>query len=165
MAKMVGWGLLSFPVSCQLLVGRSGADLMTVRNPYMQKRGSTKVGPETTLEVTTCHCHHHLQQSTNPKPAHQREANGIAKGNQGLQPPGPGGGTGTRGVTPDPDLDPGTEAEVAEESIVVVNMLEPGAAQDQEISQNIVEIAKQGLIDQNTPTDECHMTTTCLINV
>ena len=139
---------------------------MTVRNPYIQKRGRTKVGPETTLEVTTSHYHHHLHQSTNPKPVHWREANGIAKVNQGLQLPGLGSGTGTLGV--DPDLDPGTEVKGIEKSIAVVNILRPGAAQDQEIGQNIMETAEQGLIDQiklNTPTDECHMTTTCLIKL
>ena len=123
------------------------------------------MGPETTLEVTTCHYHHHLHQSTNLKPAHRREANGIAKGNQGLQPPGLGRGTGTLEVDPDPDPDPdpGTEVKGIEKSIAVVNMLRPVAVQDQEIGQNIMETAEQNLIDQvklNTPTDEYHMTTT-----
>ena len=134
---------------------------MTVGNHYMQKRGRAKCIPEITLVVTACHCHHHLPQNINPKPAHQREADGIAEGNQGPQPPGLDRVTRTQEVDPDLHLDPGTEVETTEENTVVVKMLSPGAAQDQEIGQNIVKIAKHILIDQvklNTPTDECHMT-------
>ena len=122
------------------------------------------MGPdlESTLEVTTCHCHHHLHQNTSPKLAHHQRPNGIAKGNQGPQPPGLGRAIGTLEVDPDPDLHPGTEVKGSGDSIAAVNTPKLGAAQDQEIGQRGMEITRQGLIDQvklNTPTDECHMTT------
>ena len=137
--------------------------MRTIRNRSIQKRGRAKVGPdpETTLGVTTttgCR-HHHLHLNTSSKPVHLREADGIAKGNQDPQPPGLGRVTGIQEV--DPDLGPGTGAKGREDSITAVNTLRPGAALDQEIGQNIMEVAKRCLIELNTPTDECHMTATC----
>lgn len=156
MAKIVAWRMLN----SQLLVGQSGADTMTtVKDFHIQRRGRAKVGPdiETSRGVTTCHRHHLLHQNTSPKPVGQREAIGVAKENQGPQPPGIGRVTGNLEADPDPDPDlgPGTEVNEAEETIVAVNTLRLGAAQDQEIGQNIMEMANQCLVKLNIPTDEC----------